>query len=288
MGAASEKGNALENAIRDIETAIFRTSPSLREQDLRIEGKKRITAGGVRHEIDLFVEITIAAGHEAIFIFECKNWKDPVNKNEIIVFSEKIKAIAAQKGFFVAKEFTADAIAQSKQDARIELLYAEEYDSLDPLPMDFHMIFIDMQNPNPRLKLGVWNKDDETRLAAVDMNHATVHFGGEESPLTEFLKKWIDELVHQSHCTFQSQGLPAGPYPQNGLGTREFSRGSFYLSNIEIGSIEVSFEFAFHVLRPPVISHFDVQTKGRSIRFAPVSVPGGTLDYGIVLPNFPS
>jgi hypothetical protein len=61
-------------------------------------------------------------------VFECKNWQDKVGKNDIIVFSEKVKATNAQRGFFVAKSFTKDAVAQAEKDPRLELLTAAELD----------------------------------------------------------------------------------------------------------------------------------------------------------------
>lgn len=135
------QGDALETAVRAIEAAILRTFPGYTEDTFKIEGKKIIRHEGVRHEIDLHVTIDAQHGYSAAFIFECKNWKEKVGKNEIIIFSEKIAATNAQRGFFVAKSYTADAAAQAAKDSRMELLTAEE---LDPeailVPCEFHGI----------------------------------------------------------------------------------------------------------------------------------------------------
>ncbi len=98
-----------------IETTILKASPALTENRFTIENKKIIVAEGVRHEIDILVSVDLSNGYEATFVFECKNWEEKVGKNEIIVFSEKIKATQAQKGFFVARSFTADAQAQASK-----------------------------------------------------------------------------------------------------------------------------------------------------------------------------
>ncbi len=106
MKTPLQKGNELESVVRSIESAILQSSPNLRESTFKIESKKVATVDGVRHEIDVYVEVDIGKGYTAIFIFECKNWQDAVGKNDIIVFSEKIDALQAQRGFFVAKSFT--------------------------------------------------------------------------------------------------------------------------------------------------------------------------------------
>src|SRR5689334_20905416 len=63
--------------------------------------------------------VGVAKGYTVTFIFECKNWEDAVGKNEIIIFSEKIDAVSAQRGYFVAKSFTRDAEAQALKDPRM-------------------------------------------------------------------------------------------------------------------------------------------------------------------------
>ena len=100
MMVPDEKGRELENAVQAIEAVILESSPALREKPFRIEARKRMNVGGVRHEVDIFVTVQVANGYTATFIFECKNWEGAVGKNEIIIFSEKIAATNAQRGYF--------------------------------------------------------------------------------------------------------------------------------------------------------------------------------------------
>ena len=134
-----EKGNALEQAVEAIETAILRSFPGYTENTFRIESKKILTVGGVRHEIDIYVAVDLGNRYTAVFVFECKNWLEKTGKNEIIIFAEKVKVSNAQRGFFVAKSYPRDATAQAQVDPRIELLIAEE---LDPPPSWFLATFI--------------------------------------------------------------------------------------------------------------------------------------------------
>uniref|UniRef100_UPI00286BF9C8 restriction endonuclease n=1 Tax=Methylibium sp. TaxID=2067992 RepID=UPI00286BF9C8 len=112
-----EKGDSLEDAVRAIEDSILRSAPGFAHGTFRIEQKRIVQSAGVRHEVDLFVTASLATGYEATFIFECKNWQAKVGKNEIIVFSEKVATVGAQRGFFVARAFTRDARAQAAKDS---------------------------------------------------------------------------------------------------------------------------------------------------------------------------
>ena len=78
-----QKGDKLERAVRAIELAVLQQSPSYHEKTVRIEGKKKFkSSAGVPHEVDIWVNVEVAAGYEAAFIFECKNWKRKVGKKE--------------------------------------------------------------------------------------------------------------------------------------------------------------------------------------------------------------
>src|ERR1700682_4875244 len=123
-----EKGRELELAVHAIEAVILESSPALREKPFIIETRKRISVGGVHHEIDIFVTVEVAKGNTTTFIFECKNWKAAVGKNEKVIFSAKIDAAIAQRGYVVARLFTRDAAAQSLKDPRTTLLTATEHD----------------------------------------------------------------------------------------------------------------------------------------------------------------
>src|SRR6266487_6296745 len=129
---AQMKGDALEKAVQLIETYILGTNPATKEAIVTFEPKKIVVVDGVKHEIDIYITIDLGKGYESVFIFECKNWQEAVGKNEIIVFSEKIDAVQAQKGYFIAKKFGEYAQAQAKKDKRLELLIAS--DALASLP----------------------------------------------------------------------------------------------------------------------------------------------------------
>ncbi len=114
---ANRKGNLLERAVALIETTILKSVPDARAMNFSVQPNKRFNIDGVRHEIDLYVELAPAKGYESSFIFESKNQEEAVSKNAIIGFSEKIRVTKAQQGYFIAPRFTSDALAQARQDS---------------------------------------------------------------------------------------------------------------------------------------------------------------------------
>jgi hypothetical protein len=163
----------------------------------------------VKHEIDLWVSVAIAKGYNSIFIFECKNWEDKVSKNEIIVFSEKIDVTNAQKGFFVAKSFTKDAVAQAAKDARRQLLTAED---LPPengeLPMQFHVIILE----GTAIELAFRSRGvrPDQPVTRIKVKEVTLH--GETVDIQALAKTFSDNIWQKRSSTFPSGTLPEGLY----------------------------------------------------------------------------
>lgn len=277
----AEKGNALEIAVAAIERQILQTSPGLRENTFRIESKKIIDIGGVHHEIDIFVTIDLGQGYKSVFIFECKNWTDAVGKNEVVVFSEKIDASQAQHGYLIARSFTKDAEAQAKKDPRMTLLLATEHDPTGmPVPFDFHYV-------NPELeRVDVdFRKQNSTGLESspIEVTTAQAKLQGSSINLHQYLMKWADETCNENMRTFPSGRLSEGVYDRIADSTREFAQGELLLNGESIKTVVLSITFKVRVLRPAVVSHFEVESRGRVLFFAPVAFVGSTLRTSLIL-----
>lgn len=280
MRSPSEKGNALEAAVAAIERHILSNSQGLSEKTFLIESKKRIVVDGVHHEIDIFVTIDPGGGYKSVFIFECKNWEEAVGKNEIIIFAEKIGATQAQKGFFVAKSFTKDAEAQANTNARIQLVIAAEHEpTTAPLPLGFHGLVITPKQIKTMFHTG----KAETETNPFDVTTATAIFRGEPIDLRTYLGKWAEEAAHQDSLSFNSVRAPEGQYDRWTQAKREFGPGEFIVNNQEMASAESEILYIATVVRPAVVSYFEVQTRGRIVELAPVQGPSGpTMQMSLV------
>ena len=284
MTAALDKGDALERAVLAIESTILESSPALREKTFVIESKKRVRIDGVLHEIDVYVEVDLGKGYKSVFIFECKHWKDAVGKNDIIVFSEKIAALDAQRGFFVAKSFTADAVAQAEKDSRLELLNVTEMvvDN-EPVPFDLH--FVAREKTNVQLHVSE-RKSGRTNAkrkeAAFTIHEARALLRDKVLDLGRYVQDWASEAASERERTFPSGTLSEGVYEIDTAVERTFEPGELTVNGRDIERATLHVECSVRVLRPAVLRHFEVETRGRVLSLAPVEVGGQTIHAGFV------
>ncbi len=279
MGADA-KGRELEDAVHAIETVILESSPGLQEKAFRIEARKRVAVGGVHHEIDIFVTVDIAPGYASTFIFECKNWEDAVGKNDVIVFAEKIVVTSAQRGFFVAKSFTKDAVAQAEKDPRIKLLTATAHDPTTTItPGSFH--YTEVATIKPAITFRVAGSS-VTSLTPFDPGGKTVRFYGHELSLPTLLGKWIDELYADRLLHFRTWDLSDGIHPMTASRERSFGKAECIIDDQEMEYIRIDLECGVRIAYPAVLSHYEVSTRGRVIRTAPVTMRHATFQTAFI------
>jgi hypothetical protein len=263
---AKAKGDSLESAIQILERAILIQSPSYSEKTFRFEAKKIISVAGVHHELDIWVSVDHGSGYEAIFIFECKNWRKKVTKNDFIVFSEKIKVAEAQKGFFVAKSFTRDAKAQAKTDPRIQLLRVRELEFVEvPEALQhFHILNQAGFHAECNIKLKV---DQETGQSyAIDMNATEIILDGQTRPMQQDVEEWQREVIAETTNSFRSEHVPEGAYTLPFEYMREFEVGGCFVNGEPVAHIKLSGRVEVQIWRAVIESQFEVENRGRAYR----------------------
>jgi hypothetical protein len=277
----NEKGDALEVAVSAIEHAILSNSPSLSGAPL-FERKKRVNCDGVHHEIDLYLTIDSGAGYKATFIFECKNWQEAVGKNEIIVFARKIHDVSAQLGYFIAKSFTADAVAAAAQDKRIVLYIAIEHDPSNEA-VEFYMRIPVMTCLNASFAaFGTSGKE----YKATEVGGVEATYLGKIVKLKDLIEVWSMQACEEEFAAFFDEAVPEGVYSRPPvLKTRGFPPDEFVIEGKSIQSAVFYIEYLFKVARSPLVSHFEIQTRGRCYSFAPLQTPDGPMQFNVVLPE---
>jgi hypothetical protein len=265
-----QKGDDLERAVKRIEEAILKYSSTLDPDKFVVENKKIVIAEGVLHEIDLYVEVSVAQGYKSKFIFECKNWKQNVGKNDIIIFSEKIQATSSQIGFFVARGFSKGATAQAAKDERIELLLASDF------PLDYpRMLVTGRSGFNGDIKLtkrSAIGKIDPSFMT-IDISTAKAIFNGNEIDLYEFLGEESNQGFDEALKQIDTTKLDPGAYPIQFQITMVLPENQLLVNGDDIAKIhlDVSVELLIH--KPRVIHHFAIEGRGKYIELEPY-------DYG--------
>ncbi len=279
MSDLAAKGRALESSVRAIETVILHASPSLAKKTFCISSNRVVTVDGVRHEIDVHVEVAIAPGYDAVFLFECKNWEAKVGKNEIIVFSEKISALRAQKGFFVAKSFTADALAQAKKDARMELLVAAEIDSV-PLPFDFFCVSPQIVTTEVSFARTAGSDDGGNSRVAIDIESAISL--SEFASVRAYAAAWAADVVNGDVSLFKAHEVPDGEYSREVVATRNYDDSPLDVGGTTCTRARIKVAYRIRVVRPAVVTDYQVETRGRAISFAPVRLGPADVQVSLI------
>jgi hypothetical protein len=272
---AQQKGNALEQAVKFIENSILNQVPSAAGQKFTIENKKLIKVNNVPHEIDVHVTVHFVAGYEATFVFECKNWARPVGKNEIIIFSEKIQAIGAAHGYFVARSFTAGARAQAEQSKRITALIVKEY---DPILIAPELTQAGME---------WWVDGVGHRMTATDGCLLGPHVPGEVSyrggqvTFQNLLALWANEITDEIRRSEHTAKHPffdlkaGGIHEADFLFSRQFAAGELHIAGKDVQKVDGFVRLKAFIYHEVIDYSFDIPTRGRIIAFRPVQLPSG-------------
>ena len=281
MSTALDIGSALESAVCAIERTILQTAPGLAENTFTIESKKVVIVGGVRHEIDVYVAVEAARGYGSVFIFECKNLRAAVGKNDIIVFSEKIDALQAQRGYFVAKSFSRYAERQAERDPRVTLLFASEFAPEDtPVPFDFHVA--GMQTTHGDVEFQQRGAAGDSVHRPFDTSRVPARVNGPDVDLGAYIDQWITDAANDDLRSFPSSALPEGMHEYVTNHSRQFGLGELVVDGVDMEAASLALRRTVRVSRPPVVSHFQIQGRGRSLSLAPVDIGCATIQIGMV------
>ncbi|SRR6266516_384056 len=268
---AQIKGDALEKAVQLLEAYILGTNPSTKEAIVTIEPKKIVVVNGVKHEIDIYITIDYGKGYKAIFIFECKNWTKKVDKDEIIVFSKKVEIVRAQTGYFIANSFTRDAEAQAEQDGRLKLLTAtEELDTSTHLIADFHIsLNTDVNSHNNFYIL----RSKEIFKPSTLTDESFVRYNNEHLLLRTFNERIRQRLIDET-----MQSVPPIAFVDDACSYKitkslVFQPPELIIEGQECYRLDMTVEWKTRIIRPSIVSKFDIKTRGRVITYDSGEIP---------------
>lgn len=272
-----EKGRNLEKAVELITTSILEADPRVKGTNFTIERNKKVTIDGVRHEIDVFVKTLPGSDYESIWIFECKNWKEPVGKNEVTILSDKVRAIGANKGFLVARTFSKDARAKAAADIRIKLVECTD-DFVSPLVnlQLFHSVcdFLPIR-ANVQVFAGVFE--------GAGLNARLCIYRGAKMYFRQFVDIKLHEMVDNHKAERDGEYQHLGVHWGHRIEQFDFNPGELLVDGLEIQSVQLEIRFFNTVEEQKLISKFELLGQGRAYSFEPIKSPGEGRDLEIAL-----
>ena len=278
-----QKGTHLEDAVRLIEQTILNSKPGLKESPFSIETRKIFVTDGVRHEIDVYVEIDLGHGYKSIFIFECKNWKDPVGKNELIIFSEKIKITNAQKGYFAANKLTKYAVNQASKDERIELIPIAADNSILLSFPNFHSIERDQSKVHTNadfIKRGT--EKDNIKYQPISPDDCKIELDGKSIDLTKYINEKSSKVIEGRINKEPTHRLSEGVFNYEYNETLIYEPGSFVVQGFDIERLELNITFPIIVNRPKIKYAFEVGQRGKVISYESTTSKGHTIGVAFI------
>ena len=179
--------------------------------------------------------------------------------------------MSANHGYFVAKSFAKDAEARAQKDHRITLLAATGHNSATSIvPGSFHMTAPASYKPSITFRVA---GSSGTNVTPLDVQATTVRLGGSDTLLKKHLDSWVEEIYAERLLKFWTADLPEGVHPMMASALRSFAAGECFIHGKELDQVSMQIEFGVRSFRPPVISDYEVSTRGRVIRLAKVDLP---------------
>lgn len=211
----------------------------------------------------MYVQIDLGSGYDTVVLFECKNWQDRSGgKNEVIILSEKVKALSASKGYLVAREFSRDAKAQAKQDKRISLLHASDAVPIWSPLQYIHVLGRDRGDFNANVIFIAPSGASPNSTAPPDGEF--VVNGNRYPALADFVRPLVEETIVEHLASEPTHELSVGSHRRDVSCKLLFDKVA--IGNVSVAGLHLQVNFGFHIARPAIESVFDVKARGRIYR----------------------
>jgi hypothetical protein len=260
-----EKGRFLEEKVAELLKAVFEYDPKLKTSDFYIKLNETLQVNGVPYQIDVWVETAKSSSfYRSVFIYECKNWREPVGKAEVSSLAKKVEALEATRGFLVAHRFTKHAHKLVESEPRIALLECSDDFS------NFMQIEASHVAYEPtKLSLTIQSRyapklfNNEQELQSM-----TCQFNGELMPFPSFQEMLLRTFFRQYEL-----GKPLfSHYLANHFAAFDWSipyaEGQLLIGQIDIASLRIDAKFFVYFQPMHLISKFEIKGMGRTCSLA--------------------
>jgi hypothetical protein len=201
----------------------------------------------------------------------------------VILFSAKILAARAQRGYIVARTYNEGAVAQTKLDSRVQLLdlRKEEFDRLRA--PTFPMIQI---NESDHSAVQLFPPDVGKPGRQIDPAKIKLIENGQRVSFAEWLKRWEAELKKERSNRPDTVRLPAGSYTLETSGRRTFAPVTCSFQGARLDAVEVKMKILIRIERPVFTGSIEVVGRGRVLKLEPFTVAGKAFQLNFVDLNF--
>jgi hypothetical protein len=278
------KGRVLEKFVRIFQEIIIKSDPRLKTADCSVETNKILVVNGVRHEIDVLVTMFAKSAYESTWIFECKNRGKSVSKNDVIVLSEKVRALSATRGCLIAKSFSASAEAQARQDPRLRLVpCTEEFESV---LNNFELTLAAHEFTSVQVRVKERGVAPRADLRVHDLTGTDTICYLKKVPLifNAMIIDHADTLVLAERNANQARYRLEGTHSGRCVMRQSFGPGELLINDLDVEHMELDVHFNVRSQRLRILSKFEVKGQGRAISFEAVedAFPGSKIEVTLI------
>ena len=264
------KGDALENSVKLIIESVLESDPTYKGQKFTVETKVRDMTSGVPNEIDVLVLACPKSDYESKFIFECKNWKEPVGKDVVQLFSKVVDEVRATRGFLVAKSITRHASDQIQMEPRIRYIRCSD-DFVSPLS-SIELVHTLHEVLAPRVTLKWRTHSSGNESMQLDPRKVTCVLNGRRVDFTGFIGSHLDEMADEARSENLSKFNHEGTHwIETGREIR-FSENELEVDGHDVESIHIPFFSFVTCRRRKLVSKFELEGRGQAFTFEPVDM----------------
>jgi hypothetical protein len=114
---------------------------------------------------------------------------------------------------------------------------------------------------------------------------AQIRYLGQLVDYRKQLHLWSLLVCDESLMASFEEAVPAGVYPHVVDREMLFSPGELVVNDLDIERLRFHIEYQVTVTNLPVVSHFEVESRGRYISFAPQLIGNDTMQWQVVMPS---
>jgi hypothetical protein len=255
---SSEKGRALERAVKFIQEKIL-SDPKFNSAKFSVESNQIVTVRGTRHEIDVLVKMFVGSLYESSWVFECKNWKKPVGKNEVMILAGKVNAIGAARGYLVARKITKDARAFIEQDSRLQ--FCECTDDFQS-PFCFSLIHIIHDYLPISLSIKIRRVPPGEHPKQIEWKDKKCLLDGKPVDFQEFISKHVKDIVAHDRRENEVRYRYEGTHYSTQRWEFIFKDRELLLGDLDIEQMTMAIMF-FVTVETTKSSQFEMKGQGR-------------------------
>lgn len=248
---------------------VIRAQPGIAQAPFSIQPRAFLKKGEQEFEIDLLVRINENSPYETQHFFECKNWKDPVDRNVVTVFARKMTALGAARGTIIGRSFTKDAQIEAKQTPNLELATFTDdvwspFGTIGASKFSHHFT---------RFQTHAYRAVGSPETPPPDFLTAPCVFGGQSAPFPDVARGLANRHLAESGAFSLGAGRHTGTHAIR----IEMDPGELVVGDWEIRFLDLDFDYVVDVHMMRIVSVFSIEKRGRFARLeAPPDPETGT------------